>query len=759
MASKKKALKPKTKTSSRKPESKGPWQPFPQERIERIVQFRDDRPFEILGPHFFESKRSVVVNAFLPRAQEAWVQIVWKGGERKEMKKIHPKGLFQAVFKEDEFLFPYRIGFKDSSGYSDEAEDPYAFGTEITDFDLYLIGEGTHFQSYQKFGAHVKTIKGIKGVHFAVWAPNAKAVGVSGNFNHWRGGAHPMTRIGNSGVWGLFIPHLKEGEVYKYAIRSWEDDQVHEKSDPYAFQSELRPRTASVVTTLNGYEWHDAEWIKKRKEANPLSKPISIYEVHLGSWKKTGASGVAFLSYRDLARELVDYVKEMGYTHIELLPVMEHPLDQSWGYQVLGYYAPTSRFGTPQDFMYFVDHCHRNGIGVILDWVPSHFPKDLHGLAFFDGKQIYAYEGWKKGEHKDWSTFIFDYGKTEVRNFLISNALFWLEKYHVDGLRVDAVASMLYLDYSRKAGEWEPNIHGGRENLEAISFIKKFNEVVHLNHPGVLTIAEESTAWGGVSRPTYAGGLGFSMKWNMGWMHDQLEYFSKEPVHRQYHQNALTFSMLYAFTENFVLPISHDEVVHGKSSLIYKMPGDDWQRFANVRLFLGYMFGHPGKKLTFMGSDFGQTSEWNSNQSLDWHLLDYEPHRQLKQYVKDLNSIYRAHPALYEVDFEYQGFEWIDFSDAAASVVSFIRWSQNREELILVTCNMTPVPRFGWRIGVPKPGFYEEILNSDAKEYGGSGIGNQGGVHSEETPWQWRSHSISIHLPPLAVNLYRFKTD
>ncbi|MBI4358609.1 MAG: 1,4-alpha-glucan branching protein GlgB [Candidatus Omnitrophica bacterium] len=725
--------------------------------METVVHFQEGHPFEILGPHFFKETKRVVINAFLPRAEEAWVNVLGSQDGKTAMKRLHPQGFFQAVFKRTNGVFLYKIGFKDRAGYVSETEDPYSFRTEITDFDLYLMSEGTHFKSYEKFGSHLKRFNLIAGVHFAVWAPNAKAVSVVGNFNHWKVGAHPMTQIGISGVWGLFIPGLKEGEVYKYAIRSWVDDEVRVKADPYAFQAELRPRTASVVTKLDRHEWHDSEWLQKRAQWNYLVAPISVYEVHLGSWKRRGPGRLAFLNYRDLAHELVDYVKSMGYTHIELLPVMEHPLDQSWGYECLGYFAPTSRFGPPEDFMYFVDYCHQNGVGVILDWVPSHFPKDGHGLAYFDGKQIYAYESWKRGEHKEWDTFVFDYGRNEVRNFLISSALFWLEKYHVDGLRVDAVASMLYLDYSRKEGEWEPNIHGGRENLEAISFLKKFNEVVHAKHPGILTIAEESTAWGGVSKPTYLGGLGFSLKWNMGWMHDTLEYFSKEPVHRQYHQDMITFSMLYAFTENFILPLSHDEVVHGKRSLPYKIPGDDWQRFASLRLLLGFMFSHPGKKLLFMGIDFAQTHEWDSSISLDWHFFDYEPHRQMNQFVKDLNRIYRAHSALYEVDFDHHGFEWIDLSDTAASILSFVRWSRDYKELIFATCNMTPVPRTGYRFGVPKAGLYEELLNSDAREYGGSGIGNSGGVRSEPTPWQHRPFSISVNLPPLAINLYRLK--
>lgn len=781
---KKKRVTKKKKILVRK---RSPWTLFTREQINRIVSFLEEKPFEILGPHFFKLERRVLINTFLPRAEEAWIRVSDQEDRTRKMKRIHSAGFFQAIFENVGDLFPYKVGFKDETGYSSETEDPYAFPIRVTsssfgepilvtEYDLYLIGEGTHFKSYKKFGAHLVTFntryshlptagtekvrqRDVRGVHFAVWAPNAENVSVIGNFNHWHPGAHPMTRIGAPGVWALFIPGLREGEVYKYAIRSYVDHEVRIKADPYAFQAELRPRTASVVSALDHYEWHDAEWLKKRAKQDVFTSPISIYEVHLGSWKRRGPKGMAFFNYQELARELVDYVKQMGYTHIELLPIMEHPLDQSWGYETLGYYAPTSRFGTPEDFMFFVDYCHQNDVGVILDWVPSHFPKDGHGLAYFDGKQIYAYEGWKKGEHKDWDTFVFDYGRNEVKNFLISNALFWLDQYHVDGLRVDAVASMLYLDYSRKEGEWEPNQYGGRENLEAISFLKKFNEVVHSIHPGILTIAEESTAWPSVSRPTYLGGLGFSMKWNMGWMHDMLEYFSKDSVYRKHHQEMLTFSMLYAFSENFILPMSHDEVVHGKRSLVGKMPGDDWQKFANLRLFLGLMFTHPGKKLLFMGDDFAQSREWDSNSSLDWHFIDYAPHKQIAQFVKDLNRLYRTFRAFYEVDFDHHGFEWIDFSDVTASLISFIRWSRDSKELILVTCNMTPVPRTSYRIGVPKAGFYEEILNSNAHEYGGTGMGNSGGIYAQDTPWQSRPHSVSIHFPPLAVNIYRWKAE
>jgi len=727
--------------------------------IERLIQFEEPEPFEILGPHFYKQDRTVVIRAYLPRAKTAWIKKTGPRRTRRVMEKIHPAGFFQAFFPDEDGNFPYKLNFECEDGVAEEHEDPYSFCTEISEFDLYLIGQGTHYKSYEKFGARLKTFNNVSGVHFALWAPNAKSISVVGNFNHWRPGAHPMSRIHFSGVWGLFIPGLKEGEVYKFAVRSSVDNQIRLKSDPYAYQAELRPQTASVVACLEEYKWRDRKWMTARQHWNYLDAPISVYEIHPGSWKRKQTDGSwEFINYRQMAHELVAHCEMVGYTHVELLPIAEHPLDESWGYQVVNYYAPTSRFGTPEDFMYFVDYCHQHHIGVILDWVPAHFPKDGHGLADFDGRQIYAYEGWKKGEHKDWGTLVFDYGRNEVRNFLISNALFWLEKYHIDGLRVDAVASMLYLDYSRKAGEWEPNMYGGNENLEAIDFLKRFNETVHAHHPGVLTIAEESTAWPGVSRPTYLGGLGFSMKWNMGWMHDTLDYFEKDPVYRKYHQGTLTFSLIYAFSENFTLPISHDEVVYGKQSLLEKMPGDDWQKFANTRLFLGYMFAHPGKKLNFMTNDFGQRKEWNSTTSLDWHLLHYEPHQKLLHFTSDLHRVYKGHRAFYEMDFEPAGFEWIDFSDGDASVVSFARWSRDRRQMMLVTCNMTPMARMNYRIGVPVHGYFQEILNSDASEYGGGGIGNYGGQHTHTMSWHKRPYSLCLNMPPLAMNIYKWES-
>lgn len=625
----------------------------------------------------------------------------------------------------------------------------------ITDLDLHLFGEGRHYKIYEKLGAHIIEMNGIKGVHFALWAPNVRGVSVIGDFNRWNKKTHPMKPRGSSGVWELFIPGIGEGEIYKFWIRSRFGNYAEEKADPFGFYFEVRPKSATIVYDIDKFKWTDHEWLSEREKKNWLESPISIYEVHPNSWRRVPEEGNRFLTYRELAHTLIPYVKGMGYTHIELLPIMEHPLDESWGYQLIGYFAPTSRFGTPEDFMYFVNQCHLNNIGVILDWVPAHFPKDPHGLARFDGTYLYEHEDQRKGEHKDWGTSIFNYGRNEVGNFLLSSALFWLEKYHIDGLRLDAVASMLYLNYSRKPGDWIPNIYGGNENLEAIAFLKRFNEIVHQYHLGVLTIAEESTAWPMVSRPTYVGGLGFSLKWNMGWMHDILEYFSKDPIHRKYYHNNLTFSLLYAFTENFILVLSHDEVVHGKRSILDKMPGDLWQRFANARLLYGFMYCHPGKKLLFMGGEIGQWVEWRFNESLDWHLLQYEPHQRVQRYVKDLNNLYRQEPALYEIDFHHTGFEWIDFGDWEQSIVSFIRRAKNPEDFLVMVFNFTPVPRFGYRIGVPQRGFYKELLNSDSGIYGGSNIGNSGGLEAEPIPWHGRPFSLNLTLPPLGMVIFK----
>lgn len=629
--------------------------------------------------------------------------------------------------------------------------------TILSDFDHYLMGEGSHERSYEKMGSHLVEIDGKRGVHFAVWAPNARQVYLMGDFNSWNGESHPLSSS-SSGIWTLFVPQLGENTVYKYRVVS-QSGESFEKADPYGFAMELRPKTASVVTDIDRYQWSDDDWMNRRVEQQNLGRPISIYEVHLSSWRKVPDDkwGSRYLTYRELAEELIPYVVKMGFTHIELLPIAEHPFDASWGYQVLGFYAPTSRFGTPEDLMYFIDQCHQHQLGVILDWVPAHFPKDGAGLNFFDGTHLYAHTDPRQGEHQDWGTMIFNYGRHEVRAFLISNALFWLDKYHFDGLRVDAVASMLYLDYSREEGQWLPNQYGGRENLDAISFLQKMNEVVHGVFPGVLTMAEESTAWPMVSRPTYTGGLGFSLKWNMGWMHDTLGYMSKDPIHRKYHQNDMTFGLLYAFTENFILPLSHDEVVHGKGTLLTRMAGDEWQKFANLRAYYGFMWAHPGKKLLFMGGEFGQWQEWNFNESLEWPALESPNHQGVQRSVQDLNRLYQNESALYENDFAESGFEWIDASDTDNNVLSFIRKAESSNEFLIIVSNFTPVPWDAYRIGVPKHGNYKEIYNSDSEYYWGSNVGNQGGQATESIPMHGHQQSLSLILPPLATIMLKLE--
>lgn len=627
--------------------------------------------------------------------------------------------------------------------------------TLLTDEDLFLFNQGTHFRLYEKLGAHFLGRQGRDGTYFAVWAPNAEKVSVMGEFNGWDKTSHPLRSRGRSGIWEGFVPGVSPTTSYKYHIHSRYLGYRVDKSDPFAFYNETPPKTASIVQDLS-YDWNDREWKERRAGYNNAhTAPLSIYEVHLGSWMRVPEEGHRFLTYRELSAKLPEYVNRMGFTHVEFMPVMEHPFYGSWGYQVSGYFSPTSRYGTPQDFMYLVDHLHQAGIGVILDWVPSHFPNDEHGLGFFDGTHLYEHGDPRQGIHPEWDSFIFNYGRNEVRSFLISNALFWLDVYHADSLRVDAVASMLYLDYARREGEWIPNEYGGRENLEAISFLRRCNEEVYKNFPDVQTIAEESTAWPMVSRPTYVGGLGFGMKWDMGWMHDVLEYMSKEPIHRKYHHNLLTFRLLYAFHENFVLPLSHDEVVHGKSSLLGKMPGDDWQRFANLRLLFGYMYAQPGKKLIFMGSEFGQAWEWYHEKSLDWHLLQYGPHAGLQKWVQDLNRFYRQEQALHEIDFGPAGFEWIDCNDSESSTLSLLRKGHSRNDLLLVLCNFTPVVRHNYRVGAPRGGFWKEVLNSDSKDYGGSGQGNMGGVEAAPIPIHGRPYLLNLILPPLAVVFFK----
>src|ERR1700722_15588661 len=707
--------------------------------IDAIIEGRHHDPFAVLGPHDLE------IRAGLPQAAEASLIIDHKAIK---MERIHPSGFYLAIL--DEVPAHYRIRIKLYPGEFLEFEDPYRFPPLLTSFELHLHGEGTNHEAYRTLGAHPVISDDVAGVRFAVWAPNAQVVSVLGDFNGWDRTRHPM-RLRDGGIWEMFMPALEEGAHYKYSVLSKHGTEQF-KCDPYGFYAEVPPKTASIVGGLSNYTWTDQTWMTERPQRQWLREAVSIYEVHLESWMRGPENHL--LTYREFAHNLVEYAKQMGYTHIELMPVMEHPFSGSWGYQVTGYFAPTSRFGTPDDFRYFVDCCHRAGLGVILDWVPAHFPRDAHGLWRFDGTALYEHADPRQGEHREWGTLIFNYGRNEVRNFLLSNALYWLREFHIDGLRVDAVASMLYLDYAREQGEWIPNRFGGRENLEAIDFLKRFNELVH-QEPGAISIAEESTAWPGVSRPVYTGGLGFTMKWNMGWMHDMFQYFEKDSVFRKYHQQLITFSMLYAFTENFVLPVSHDEVVYGKRSLIYKMPGDEWQRFANTRAFLAYMFAHPGKKLLFMGTEFGQTNEWNHDAQLEWSLLQYPIHYKLQTMVKELNWLYRREAALFEVDDSYQGFEWIDLQDSESSIITFIRFARNREDFIVFACNFTPVPREGYRIGVPKAGLYRELFNTDSELFGGANLGNAGAVMAEDIPFHGRPASLNVTIPPLAVVAFK----
>ncbi len=626
---------------------------------------------------------------------------------------------------------------------------------DLSDFDAHLIAEGTHYRAYEKMGAHLGMQDGVEGVFFRVWAPNARRVSVVGDFNSWNREATPMQVRYESGIWHCFVPGVGAGDLYKYFIESRYNGYSVEKADPYGFAAEIRPKTASRVWDLSRYLWKDEEWMNVRRAQRLHEQPMSVYELHLGSWMRVAEDNNRWLTYREIASKLAEYVRHMGFTHVEFLPVCEHPFDGSWGYQTIGYFAPTSRFGNPDDFMFLVDALHQNGIGIILDWVPAHFPRDEHGLGYFDGTHLYEHADLKQGRHPDWDTLVFNYGRNEVRSFLISNAVFWFDRYHVDALRVDAVASMLYHDYGRKEGEWIPNRYGGKENLEAIDFLKLLNECVHAETPGATVIAEESTAWPMVSRPTYLGGLGFGFKWNMGWMHDILEYMAQDPVHRSYHHNKITFSLLYAFAENFILPFSHDEVVHGKGSMIGKMPGDEWQKFANLRVLYGYMFGHPGKKLMFMGGEFGQWNEWNHDTSLDWHLLAFPYHAGLQRWLRDLNTFYRSEPALYELDSEQNGFEWVDCNDNQRSLISFLRRGRESSRWILVVCNFTPVPRHNYRVGVPAEGVWKEALNSDAPIYGGSGQGNLGWLESSPLPMHGRPYSLNITVPPLAAVVFQ----
>ena len=730
---------------------------YQQEDLDRLITGTQWNPRAILGPHrgTIDGKSCLIIRAWLPYAMQVDLLPEDPAEPLVPMTRLHDAGLFEAIVPETMPTSSYRLRVTQHDGTVTEFHDPYAFPPLLTEFELHLFAEGTFYKAYDCLGAHLRTVEGITGVHFAVWAPNAERVSVVGDFNRWDGRCHPMTSRGATGLWELFIPDLPEGTLYKYEIRSQERGALLVKADPYAQAGELRPRTASVVRDLSRYAWHDQTWMAARARQNPLSTPLSIYEVHLGSWMRIPEEGTRWLTYQELAQKLIPYAKELGYTHLELMPVTEHPFDGSWGYQATGYFAATSRYGRPEDFMAFVDAAHQAGLGVIMDWAPAHFPDDPHGLATFDGTHLYDHADPRLGHHPEWHSRIFNYDRAEVRTFLLNSALFWLEKYHIDGLRVDAVASMLYLDYGRKAGEWIPNEFGGHENLGAVSFLKELNVLVHREHPGAITIAEESTSWPGVSRPTYTGGLGFTFKWNMGWMHDMLEYFGRDPVHRQFHQDQLTFGLLYAFTENFVLPLSHDEVVHGKRALLDKMPGDLWQRFANLRLLFGSMYGHPGKKMLFMGGEFGQWREWNHDASLDWHLSNFEPHRGLQRLVRDLNGLYRREPALYEADFDWSGFQWIDFNDTENSVIAFLRKATSSSDAVVCVCNFTPVPRYGYRIGVPASGWYRELLNTDAFYYGGSNVGNNGGIQSIGSPCHGFPHSLTLTLPPLGMLLLK----
>jgi 1,4-alpha-glucan branching enzyme len=702
-------------------------------------------PFSYLGMH--EEGARLVVRAFLPGA--ASVAVVAEDGRGLgELERVHPEGLFAGpVATEGRVSYRLHVGWE---GGEAEMEDPYRFEPVLGETDLYLFGEGNHTRLYERFGAHLLEMDGVAGTAFAVWAPNARRVSVIGDFNGWDGRRHVMRKHPGVGVWEIFLPGVAEGALYKFELKGPNGELLPLKADPFGFRAEKLPGTASVVHDPDRYEWGDTEWTEEQRPIrNALDAPMATYEVHLGSWRRNEDG--SYYTYEQLTEELVPYVKEMGYTHVEFLPPTEHPFDGSWGYQPVGLYAPTSRFGTPDGFKRLVDHFHRAGIGVIIDWVPAHFPEDPHGLALFDGTHLYDHADPRRGRHPDWGTLIFNYGRNEVRNYLVANALFWLSEYHIDGLRVDAVASMLYLDYSREEGEWLPNQHGGNENLEAIEFLRRANELVYAEQPGAQTLAEESTAWPMVSRPVSIGGLGFGYKWNMGWMHDTLQYMSEDPIHRSYHHDEITFSLVYAFNENFVLPLSHDEVVHGKGSLINKMPGDEWQKFANLRLYYAFMYGHPGKQLLFMGCEIAQWREWNHDSALDWHLLENPMNAGVQAALRDLNALYTSTPALYEVDFEPAGFEWIEGGDRQQSVVSFLRCDRGGDDHAIVVCNFTPVVRHGYRVGVPERGAYTEALNTDATHYGGSGVTNGGEMTAESIPASGREYSLSLTLPPLAA--------
>ena len=722
-----------------------------------IVNCEHKDPHTVLGMHevLHDDREVVAVRAFLPGAKELYV--IDKNDENAVYKadRIHEDGFFETVIEDRHKWFDYKFRIVYWDGNENITADTYSFPPTVSDYDKYLFGAGNHYEIYNKLGANICEINGTEGVSFAVWAPNAKSVSVIGSFNYWDGRSAQMRMLGNSGIWEIFIPGAAEFDRYKFRIKD-RNNNVTDKSDPYGFYMEKRPQNASIVYDLGVYRWKDAKWIKQRETSDPYRSPMNIYEVQLGSWMRVPEEENRFLTYRELADKLVKYVKKMGYTHIELLPVSEYPFDGSWGYQVTGYYAPTSRYGEPDDFRYFVDCCHQKGIGVIVDWVPGHFPKDANGLARFDGTALYEHEDWRKGEHKEWGTYVFNYGRKEVSNFLIANALFWIKEYHIDGIRVDAVASMLYLDYFRNEGEWIPNKYGGRENLEAVEFLKHMNSVIKGAYEGVLTFAEESTEWEGVTKGADRNGLGFSFKWNMGWMNDFLEYMKKDPIYRKYHHNNLTFGITYAYSENFVLVLSHDEVVHMKGSMIGKMPGDIWQKFANLRAAYGFMYAYPGKKLLFMGNDIGQYSEWNEAKSIDWHVLENDFNCKLNLFLQDLFKLYKKEPAFWERDTYPEGFEWIECDDAENSVVSFVRHGANVEDLIVIICNFTPKTVEGYDVGVPYEGYYKEILNSDDEKYGGSGVINKKAVRSKKEHCNRCANKITINLPPLATSVFTF---
>jgi 1,4-alpha-glucan branching enzyme len=716
--------------------------------VEAVVAGDCRDPFGLLGMHLDGPGKCVTVRVFYPAATR--LEVLHADGAVSALERVHPAGLWAAALAQKRERFPYRLRAMTPSGPR-EFDDVYSFPPILGELDVHLLAEGTHLRTYERLGAHPAEVSGVAGTAWAVWAPNARRVSVVGDFCDWDGRRLPMRFRHECGVWELFVPGVGPGTLYKFEIKGPGGELLPLKADPYAFYAERPPRTASIVHASGAFSWQDDPWLASRPALNERHAPISIYEVHLGSWRRKGEDGRHQLSYRELADSLVPYAAEMGFTHLEFLPVSEYPFEGSWGYQPIGLFAPTSRFGRPEDFAYLVDRCHAAGLGVLMDWVPGHFPTDPHGLGYFDGTHLYEHADPRQGFHPDWNTLIFNYGRREVTNYLLGNALFWLERFHIDGLRVDAVASMLYLDYSRKAGEWIANAHGGNENLDAIGFLKRMNEIAFREQAGVTTIAEESTAWPAVSRPTYVGGLGFGFKWNMGWMHDTLGYMSKDPIHRRWQHNDLTFGLLYAFSENFILPLSHDEVVHGKRSLIGRMPGDRWQRFANLRAYFGFMFGHPGKKLLFMGGEFGQEREWNHDRSLDWHLLNDPAHAGVQSLIRDLNRLYRGRPALHVRDCEPEGFEWLVASDAENSVLAFLRHGRPGDPPVLVVCNFTPMPRMGYRIGVPAPGVWKEILNTDSRHYGGSNLGNRGGAAAERLAWHGKPYSLDLTLPPLGT--------